>query len=338
MIFPRHSVVVLLAAALSASNAWAQRRGQDDGSRYRTPLSRAGAMNTPPRLITASRNYRAPLATFDSRGRGAFSTRIDQMRAYRPTLPSSLLSGPKRFIPPSPIKQMLDRRNLLAPRSPLARTAAAHLGRLDYVPDAETGVMAGDVSAWPAPADPSKVPSTLVPDDGRFQDTLGGRLAREADAYFEKAVEAFRNGNFSQARQYFELVGVIERDRPRAKLGAMFASFQSANVLQASLQLLLALDRTKTADDLRFDKDLLYTSAEFQRTLDAVTIWVRKTPDRPEPHLVLAYFAWLNGDLVTAREAIGMAEKKMPPYWNAEPVRRFRDIIREGAGTAAAAK
>lgn len=316
-----------LAAACALAGSVQAQDDSAQGSRYRNSLNRADAFRQSPKLITSNNAPRAPLGTYQSTSRGYFSTRIDQLRALRPDNKFNLIAPSRRLTMTSPIKRMLDRRNMLSARSPMGRMASSQLGRLDYVPD-ESGVAAGDISRIQAsPEATDRVPATLGPDTGAFQKFLEDRLAVQADDYFQKGLDAFRRQNLVEAAQHFETVRLIERDRSRASLGLMFTRFQMGNLVQATIELLTAIERAEKAEDLVIQKEWLYEPAEFQRTMDAVTVWVRRTPDRAEANLTLAYFAWINGDLTTARNAMEQVDKKMPAYWNVASILRFREFV-----------
>ena len=270
----------------------------------------------------ANRN-RDRLGTFQTnRYRGAM-TRTEQLseiiRSFRRPTGQRETNVPLTH----PMRDLLERRNLLSPRSVLATRSVSYLGRNIVTPqpaDAPTAPVGG--SAGVATAEPAKV--SAEPDLDQLFEPAGNR----ADKYFELGVQSFRKKDYLRAASYFDLVQDIQYDQARPFLAGLLTSYQHQDMNQAYNMLRSGLKRAASADDLRIDRNLFFEDArEFTRAVNDITIWAKSQPNSPAANVMLAYYSWLNGDHATAVDALDTAINVVAIPEEGELFQKFRDLI-----------
>jgi tetratricopeptide (TPR) repeat protein len=174
----------------------------------------------------------------------------------------------------------------------------------------------------------------------KFEDALADRLDKMAEENFELGMTYFRDGNFLLARHHFDMARDVWRDKPRCHIATMLVAYEMSDTNQAVNELMQALRMAKTLDDLKIEDflDKFYAGDDpdkkrqaLSRTVDSVNMFaqaVKDAPAAPAANMLLAYYSWLNGDLVTAVSAADRASRALPDD-AAEPVRRFRDMLVE---------
>jgi hypothetical protein len=237
---------------------------------------------------------------------------------------------------------LLDRHNLLRSRSALGGRSAASIGRFDYLLDG-SGRHRGDIGHWQSgPARPPAISDAA--ESIRFEVDPGARLDQKADECFELGIGYFRNRDLTRARHYFERVRGLQREQPRAFIADVFVAYDKENYHRALLSLLRALERAETLEDLKIDRfiERLYEGNDygekqraFRRTVESVNLFVNAQPNAPLMKLLLAYFAWLNGDLNTAIAAAevaggGVGDQPLPQ------IEKFRRLLIEAKDGASA--
>lgn len=267
-----------------------------------------------------------PRLGFGTSSYRGFQTRTDRIRAISqvPRMRRGLLADPLPSI--SPISRMLDSRNLLRPRSALGRRAVAMIGRHDYLPTAP-GQRLGTLQLRPTSSQAS--PQTPVGGTlGRYDDNLAARLEDKADEYFDLGIGYFRNGDPQGAQHCFQIVKTLQHDRPRAWVADVFVAYETKDYNRAVLSLLRALERSEALSDLKIDrfiermyqgKSLEEKRLAFRRTVESVNLDVKSQRGAQRLNLLLAYFAWLNGDHATAISAATIAENAMG--------KRYRPVV-----------
>jgi tetratricopeptide (TPR) repeat protein len=223
----------------------------------------------------------------------------------------------------------------------LGSRAAAGIGRYDYLPD-ESGRPRGDIGRWRyspvLPPTVSKAAEFIA-----FEIDPAVRLAKKADECFELGIAYFRNRDLIKARNYFERVRDLQRDRPRAFIADVFVAYDKGDYNRALLSLLRALERAETLEDLKLDRfiERLYKGDDyeekqraFKRTVESVNLFVNSRANAPLMKVLLAYYAWLNGDLSTAiaaaEIAAGSAGDQPVPQ-----IEKFRKLLIEAKDGAA---
>jgi tetratricopeptide (TPR) repeat protein len=307
----------------------------------RTGIYRPGLRARPEVLAGRTMRPRRRLGTVVSNRYRGYQTRLDRLRA-RLAIPRpryGLLQDPKPSA--SRVRYLLDQRNLLLSRSPLGRRVSALIGRQDYLPD-NSGEERGaggrrrtnpDLQPKPSPTE------DRVPEE--FEDRLLSRLEKKAEDRFELGAAYFRSGDLIKARNCFEIVRHIQRDRPRGYAADVLVSYDRGDYNRAILSLWRALERIGTLEDLRIDRfiETFYDGADFaakervfKRTVESVNLFVKSSPAAPHMNLLLTYYAWLDGDLGTAIAAaeIAMERTKEPIAQYAERFLRLLIEAREG--------
>ncbi len=225
-----------------------------------------------------------------------FRTRADRVRQLSPFSgrTEGLLAAP----PPSysPIRVIMERRNLLRSRSNLGSRISRLIGRADYVKDV-SGRRRGDIGSWPgvagrlagpaaSPAGPSTIPAgsddprsagsavlpaaaveagvPASPDPRAYQDLLATRLRTKADDYYELGASYLRNGEPSAAANCFEIVRGLESRGTRGFLADVFAAVQGERYNRALASLLKALQNAEKLEDLRIEGflDLMFPGSD----------------------------------------------------------------------------
>jgi len=264
----------------------------------------------------------------------------------------------------SPIRVIMERRNLLRSRSNLGSRISRLIGRADYVKDV-SGRRRGDIGSWPGvtgrlagpAATPAGLPAVSTPDSDQvrqppdsgsspaaessdprgYQDRLAARLRSKADDYYELGASYLRNAKPSAAANCFEIVRGLESRGTRGFLGDVFAAVQGERFNRAVSSLLKAFQNAEKLDDLRIDNfvDLMFPGADesarrgnFRRTVDNMTALANANPDSPQANLLMAYFAWLNGHVATAITAAENAERNMDSAY-VPHIQKFRRLLAE---------
>ena len=229
----------------------------------------------------------------------------------------------------SPISNVLDRHNFLRPRSLFGRRLAQRVGQLNTpLPPAEPAA----TSVGEAPFVPGQT----------YEDRVAKSLKDRADEDFELALSYFRessapgqDGLLIEARNHISSVLIIDPDAPRGYIVDVFIAYNSKAYNRAFFSLMQALKLAKTLDDLKIDgfvekmykgDDVEAKRREFRRTVESVSLLLASSPESKEANVLLAYFAWLNGDLGTAVTAAEAAAKVENPT-NGPYVARFRDWL-----------
>lgn len=273
-------------------------------------------------------------ASYESRRYSGARTRLGYLTGIAPFLSAGqgLLTPEPQSM--SPIRQALDQRHLLGPRSVIAKRIAGRAGRLDYVYD-DTGEWRGAVP--PSLPDVAQAPSLPTGAAVSMEDRLSATLQQQADEYFELGLAYCRAGKLIEAANCLALVKEMERDTPRAFVADVFVSLSSDRYFRAMLSLRRALEAAKTLDDLRIDRfierlypgdDIEAQERAFQRQVESVNLFVNANPGAHQQYVLLAYFAWLNGDLGTAISAAETAEKGQDAEFSQE-IARFRKLLQE---------
>ncbi len=277
---------------------------------------------------------RQALGTFGSNRYQGIQTRAQILRSMSPLqrYEGGLLS-PAPY-PSSPITQLLNQRNLLKARSPLAYRASAMVGRypipsvLSVGDEAQfTTRSAGDSS--------SETEGAVADKPGQYEDLLAARLDSRAAEAFNLGAAFYRSGDFSHAHHSFDMAQQVWSDRPQPFLGAMLTSYSTGRYQRATTELVKAIERMEELDDLKIEgfvenffegADLSAKQAEFRKTVDSVNVFVVSTHGSPRANLLLAYFAWLNGDLGTAIAAAELAPEGFREELQ-EPIRKFHELL-----------
>jgi hypothetical protein len=253
----------------------------------------------------------------------------------------SLLSDPSA--PQTRIQRILEDRNLLRVRSPLAKSGTALLGRVTpgLGTEGRMGAPWGSSAVLGTTTEPTTQSTTQPADDGqgpvRFEVALADRLNATAARNFELGAACFRAGDLLRARYHFDLTKDLWLDQARPYVASMIVSFEVGDYNRSALELLRAFQLAKTLDDLRIDgfadKFLAGDDEEqrqrmLTRMVDTVNRFALTDREDPMPKVLLAYYSWLNGDVsvavATAEEAArGASEPK------AGNIRKFHDMLAE---------
>lgn len=297
------SLVVLLLVGADIAVAQVNRNNRR-GTRNPRDLSRA------PTYRTASQLGRNPLSLSGGSAYRGFQTRADQLNSLiERTIPkrSSLASSSLRKDVTNPAEWMLDRRNLLGARSPLGKrsTMANQYG--------ESFDAAGDSGEEAvAPGEEAMLESSMRerPTTGDYLVSLADGLKAKADENHEIGKAYFRAGDWSRARGCFAMDREINRESARPFVSDVLVAVETRDLNRAYVSLLLALSRAKTGTDLRVDKLEYYTDdSRWERTFSLINLQAGQNAESMPQQIMLAFYAWINGDLGTARATISRAER-----------------------------
>lgn len=275
--------------------------------------------------------------------------RRNQQQSSRFQLERMLNESRRRFLKPSdassnPVQRLLVRRNRLKSRSILAERTAERIGRKDYIRSEEgrwRGGLAGTVDPQSAVMSVRRMKSN----NAQYTSVLTQRISKKADEYFELGAVYFRNGNYLRSREYFKLVHQLEHDRPRAYVADVLASYEQKDLNTTLTSLIYAIESAKSLDSLKLDRRRFYPSdLRFQQVVDSVVILAKSANSNRETSLLLAFYAWLNGDLNTgitaADDLIRILEKDEDSAHRADKlltlVKRFRSFLIEARDAPAA--
>jgi hypothetical protein len=280
-----------------------------------------------------NRAGRTRLGTMQEMRSKGMMTRTDQVRALSKTLMPEHRSrfGSSADVEGlmTPTKKMLQNRNLLSARSPLARRSLALMSRTDYQLD-ENGRMVGDSSRQDAEAKIAAArPTTSAPvSQQHFADQMGDLLNERKAKHFDAGVEQFRNKHYIEARNSFNIIKDIDSDAALPYMAVMVCSIHSQDFGQADGNFIRGLRRAKKLDDMRIDKTKFYADDRtFQLILDEINILAKRNPDAAGASLYLAYYSWLNGDTATAISSIDVAIKHIGDSKSIEYIQKFRTML-----------
>jgi len=206
---------------------------------------------------------------------------------------------------------MLNRRNHLRSYSELGRRRDGFIGRQDYIREAD-GSWRGEVSPISSPNPISLPRANAATDPPSYCSLLSDHLKEKADQYYKTGLSYFRKGQYSRARDYFRLVRQLENDRPRAFVANVIASLQGNDLQSAIMNLVHAINRAESLADLRVELSEFYLiNQDFQRVLNAVNVMAKSgSGTNKSLSLMLAYYSFLNGDMITAVAEAEAAEKQ----------------------------
>lgn len=316
------SVLMGLIPAVE-SQAQATRGGGGARRTPRAPQYRSPTNPTPPRRSSA----------LDSRYFGV-STRQDQIRAllsatnprYRQRYS---LQGYKE---PTMVEMMLDQRNLLGARSTVSR---------DILRANEDFPLGESIDALGQGSLPLNYSGSVATQNQEgegstagFLDRYEAQLGLRADDYYEMGAAYFRSGDLTRAKNYFGMDREVHRDQARAYLADVICAVENRDMNRALASLHLALRRVKTIDDLRVEKSKFYPdTAQFDRTVNVLNVVANQSTDPVGPALLIAFYAWIDGDYATANASIA---KALPDQAGtithkdrSEGIKRFAQFIEE---------
>jgi hypothetical protein len=221
-----------------------------------------------------------------------------------------------------PMRDLLDQRNLLSPRSAMAAKSVSYLGR-NLVTDTPGGEATGLAGAVDESQTQSSTESAVRNIERLFETT-----ANKEDKYHDLGVQAFRNRDYKRAASYFDVDQDIHFDWPRPFLAGLLTAYQNQDFNQAYTFLRQGLKRAKSAEDLKLDRNAFFEDPrDFARAVNDITIWAKTQSNVPAPNAILAYYAWLNGDQATAIDAIDAALKSATVPEEAETIQKFRELL-----------
>ncbi len=159
--------------------------------------------------------------------------------------------------------------------------------------------------------------------DSGYDDHLQSVLNRRKEAYYAKGVDYFSDGRLSQARNCFEICKTLDRDNARYFAADAVVAFTHKDANRAVLDLYAAIRRADALDELRIPIMNNRLTGErgfygddrgaFERVVDDVNIWANASQGTSgHAKVLLAYFAWLKGELRTAVTATRDAERDLP--------------------------
>ncbi len=298
-----------------ASFAFSQEGGARELRRNRS-LDRMRAIRQNADFSGAADYSRTRLGTFQQSRFTGMRTRSEQLdmilRSFRPERTERDLTQLD-----NPIRDILDKRNLLSPRSALAVKSVSSLGRNLIVSPT-------------SPEAPAESPSLTAPtaENKKIDRILGNRHEHRSDEYFEKGLKFFRQGDFIRAASYFDIDADLNYKDARPHVAGAMAAYQNMDINQAYFRLMTAIGRARTLDDMRLDVNAFYPNRrDFERTLNAVNIWAKSLGDRPAPNMILAYYSWLNGDRSTSLAAVEVSIQHPGSPDEESVCKKFRDLL-----------
>lgn len=326
----RVSLVSLTAIALVlglTASAWSQEGWKRSGAG-----DRAKAYQRRTGYRGATDRSRARLGTFQMQRFDGIRTRSDQLDDIINSLSRPGSRRTENYAK-NPIRDLLEQRNLLSPRSPMASKSVSYLGR-NLIPETSTVVPVAVGSGVPATTTPMPATPEMSPADKRIQSYLDDPTSQGKKSHFEIGVEYFRNGDYRLASSHFEVESELHYDQARPFVAGMLAAYSSEDFHRAYYRLMLAIRRAKTIDDLMIDKNAFYkTPREFDRALNDVNIWAKSYPDTPGPSMMLAFFALFNGDRAMTLSSIDAAIKNAKTPEETAACQLFRDLLTSAATT-----
>lgn len=244
-------------------------------------------------------------------------------------------------LPQTPIRRLMERRNLLSARSPLGRKLTSDLGyRTLYTPDMlnSLGTNFDEVLKIPAsmPATTSN-PSAPEKNDN-YESMLENRIKSLGDEYYQKGLDIAASydpynkstrSRLLQARGYFNLARDADPQNPRSYFANCIICFHNNEPQQAFYYLTQGLRRTKTIDDLNIDKASFFKDQDkFRLMYDKADVFARSLSgsDQAAGNLMVAFFAHVYGDESLASTAIESAARN-PPASLVDVITTFRNVL-----------
>ncbi|MFQ5423936.1 MAG: hypothetical protein ACE5F9_08140 [Phycisphaerae bacterium] len=229
---------------------------------------------------------------------------------------------------------MLGRRNLLRSSSPLGRLVQRQVP-LESSEEIQRGRAASTALAHPFQAPRAPDPDRMG--ESGYDDHLQSVLNRRKEAYYAKGVDYFSDGKLSQARRCFEICKTLDRDNARYFAADAVVAFTHRDANRAVLDLYTAIRRADALDELRIPIVNNRLTGErgfygddrgaFERAVDDVNIWANASHGTSgHAKVLLAYFAWLKGELRTAVTATREAERELPEDF-LPAVTKFRNFL-----------
>lgn len=270
---------------------------------------------------------RSGLNIYGTRRTSGLVTRPDRIRRllakrFKGESEEGGLVRPERPIA-NPIAREFRRHNLLRSRSVLARRVTALVDQGNLLRGRRFVGPAGAVTP-PIDVPPGYRPE---PDPNRptYADKVASRLEDKAEDYFNRGLAFCRKGlaakdrqvrgsSLLRAQQFFELTKQIDEDRARAYAAIAIVAFAREDSNTAVANLEAALDRAHSLADIGVDWRMFYENEErFQQVFERVNGIANANPDSASASLMLAYFAWLGGELSTAITAAEFAKSATEP-------------------------
>lgn len=282
--------------------------------------SSTSGSRTPPRLRAPSFRGTADAGRNRSMGtlgnsRAGFTTRHDQMQwLIATTTPNrqATYNASRNTTPINPIDQILQSRNLLAARSPLAKKTVTRDPFGNLIEEESSGFVSMTTTPV-APASTTATPGGERPTTSEFLDTLSDRLKDKGDEYFEVGQAFFRNGDYVKAKSYFEMDREINRYKSRPYVADALTAGETRDINRAFTSIMLALRRAEQPSDILVNKaDFYGGDNRLDRTVSLINVMVNQSPDLPAMHLLLAFYSWINGDTSTARSSASRAAALAP--------------------------
>lgn len=273
-----------------------------------------------------------------------FWTRLKRIREQLP--PGLTSTGPLRDPAlrlttrvDTPARVALRQRNLLRPKSELSQ-----LSRVSIMPEVRALSAQDELLE---PPDSSDAEYQLESDnDGApavspYEDQLKRSLRRQEADYYAKGVEYFRQGKLRQAAASFSSCKTLDGANARFYVANLVVDYERGNNNSAVIHLLKALRHAETLEDLRIVvEDAPSTGAKgfylrddrgsmFANTVDRANVSANlATGDGAGyAHLLLAFFAWLNGEVSTAIHAAELAEKSLSAVEHVAIATKFRELL-----------
>lgn len=322
------TIACLTLVLLLGQDAHAQRgKGMRSARNAANPRSR-GLSGTAPG------KGQAPLSTFRSSRFRGMTTRAENIRRRSPLFQgrsTSLLDEPM----PSHLRtrRLLEARNLLSARSALAQNVTPYVGRSKLFDD-NSGKSFLVLPGTSAPQQAAPTTQAGEPSPLTYEDVLENRLDNVARERFNLGAAYARSGDYLRAEQSFDIAKQIWADDPKPYLAGMYVAFKQRNTNTALSQMILALDRVKTLDDMNIDRfvETFYTGESpeeqqeaFRSTLEALNMTSVVGGDSPL-NVLLAYFAWVDGDIDAAVQAAESANRAFGAR-HEETIGKFRDLL-----------
>lgn len=315
---PAMLTAVFLLLGMSAS-AFSQNLSRSRQS----AMARARSYRQSTQYRGAANRTRDRLGTFQTNRYRGVKTRTEQLDEIIRSIRQPTARRESELPPTHPMRDLLDRRNLLSPRSSLATRSVSYLGR-NLVTDASTEDTMEPIAGGGAAASAGRL---AAPPDANI-DLLFESTSPQAEKYYELGVQAFRKGDYIRAGSYFDLDRDIHYDQARPYLAGLLTAYQHQDLHQAYNLLKSGLKRAKSLDDLKLDRNVFFEDPrEFTRALNDINIWAKSQQDVPAPSMILAYYSWLNGDHATTLDAVDAAMKCTSSPEDAELFQRFRDLL-----------
>lgn len=288
--------------------------------------------------------FRQPARRFTAGGSSnmidPFSTRIDQIRNG---LPDRLrMTGPLRdprlrtfSSIDTPVRSLLDRRNLLGSRSTLAQLSRGTVDSEEYAKFRSNPSIDGEEF----PSLENRRPDEFRP-SARYEDELERILRKQEADYYARGVDYFRQGKMVRAADCFDVCRSHDRNNARYAVAGLIVAYERSNYNRAIVSLLTALRLAESLEDLRIPVEDdpstgvrgFYVSGDrggsFGSTVDRANVRANLTSGSSAGYaqLFLAFFAWLNGEVSTAIHAAEVAESELPKE-QATVAKKFRELL-----------